>query len=183
MRTVNFSLTALTLIAGMTTAPNTAADGCINSFYCYGNSAEATVRTATRPPPIPPPNPNYVRQRNRAQLAARTATPAAPTVVARAVPARPVTATPPPPQPARATPVRPAPAFRANAQPVPPATNRPPAIDRTGCSEAKDALLKRAASVESQAVIASTRGQRQRSVSLFRDAGKMRTDAQRMQCR
>lgn len=75
------------------------------------------------------------------------------------------------------------PSFRANARPIPPATNRPPAIDRAGCDAAKQTLIKRAAGVESQAVIAATRGERQRSVSLFRDAKRMRTDAQHMNCR
>lgn len=205
MKMMSLSLAATALAGSLVTASVTAADGCTDSFYCYGNSAEATVRTATRPPPIPPPNPNYTRQRNQAQLALRTSGRNAPATTrpapranlepvaarqpARVTPVptvRPQTRRAPPPAPvARTAPPRATPTPRANIRNVRPPlpVNRPPAVNQLGCSDAKQALLKRADGTESQAVIASTRGQRQRSVSLFRDAARMRSDAQRMQCR
>lgn len=153
---------AATWVAGVLVTP-VSADTCTGSFYCYGSSAVSVVHTATRPPPIPPPNANHMRQRNRAQLAARTNNSPAPTAVVRA----PVVLRQPVPAPAT----------------INTFANRPPPVNRAGCEEARQGLLKRAAGLESQAVLASRDGQQQRSIALFRDAGKMRADAQRMSCR
>lgn len=130
---------------------------CTSSFYCYGNTANAVVRVAPRPPPIPPPNPRVVQQRRQAQLALRNTRPA-PRAMVRATPA---------PQRVVTAPARPAP--RANVRP--PAAQ--PSRNVASCQSRND----RAGYLESQAVMASKRGDRNASVSLFRDAANTRKQA------
>lgn len=136
---------------------------CTSSFYCYGNTANAVVRVAPRPPPIPPPNPRVVQQRRQAQLALRNTRPT-PRATVRATPT---------PQRVVTAPARPAP--RANVRPpaAQPTRTAQPSRNVASCQSRND----RAGYLESQAVMASKRGDRNASVSLFRDAANTRKQA------
>ncbi|MDQ5769523.1 hypothetical protein [Thiothrix subterranea] len=138
----------LSLLLGISITPAMAAE-CTSSFYCYGNTANSVVRVTPRPPPIPPPNRRVVQQRQQAQLALRN---------------RPTT-TPP----RIATPPAPVPQMRI--APRPTAVPAPaPAAPVNSCQNAAN----RAAQIESQAVLASKRNDRQTSIRLFREAANLR---------
>lgn len=145
----------LSLLLGISNTPATAAE-CTSSFYCYGNTANSVSKVATRPPPIPPPNPRVVQQRRQAQIALRNRP--APQQVARPTPRVNVQPT----QPV----TRPAP--RANVQPAPQAVAKPNNANQ--CQQ----RLSLAAQLESQAVIAAKQNNRQASVRLFREAANLR---------
>lgn len=179
----------LTLMMGVGSTAAFAAE-CTSSFYCYGNTANTVVRVATRPPPIPPPNQRVVQQRRQAQIAMRNSTPITPRIArpaATPAPQRATTPAPPrvtPPQrvvvaapvPARAAPVVARPAPRATVRVAPPAQpNRVVGNCQT--------FLSQASALESQAVVASKQNNRQRSVSLFKEAAKLRNKAAGMNCR
>ncbi len=159
----NQRATAARNVATLTTSPPAAQP------QPRANTPTPATRPQTRPSPAPTVQPQV---RNIPAIAARPQIRANPAPVAR----QPVSTAP------AARPPQTNPAFRANARPALPVVNRPPANDRSGCNAAKQTLLKRAADIESQAVIASTHGDRQRSVSLFRDAGRMRNDARNIHC-
>lgn len=162
MKTLPHVLFALIMSAGSTAA---GAAECTSSFYCYGNTANTVVSVATRPPPIPPPNPRVVQQRRQAQLALRSRPPT-PTI------ARPAAT----PTPQRAvTPIT-QPTPRANIRATPPAQ---PNRTSSNCQT----FFNQASALESQAVIASKQNNRQRSVSLFKEAARLRTQATKMNCR
>lgn len=153
----------LSLLLGISNTPATAAE-CTSSFYCYGNTANSVSKVATRPPPIPPPNPRVVQQRRQAQIALRNRP--APQQVARPTPRVNVQPT----QPV----TRPAP--RANVQPAPQAVTRPApqAVARPNNANQCQQRLSLAAQLESQAVIAAKQNNRQASVRLFREAANLR---------
>jgi hypothetical protein len=166
-----------TLLMSVGSATAWAAE-CTTSFYCYGSTASAVVRVNTRPPPIPPPNRRVVQQRQQAQFALRNrptpriARPAVATPAPQARVAAPVIARPTPRAAItvpRAQPIQ-QPAARA---PLPP-PNRPVG----NCA----ALLQQASTLESQAVLASKRNDRQGSVMRFRDAANLRQQAARFNC-
>lgn len=164
MKAITPVLCAILMGVGMTAAFNASAAECTSSFYCYGNTGNAVVRVAPRPPPIPPPNPRVVQQRRQAQLALRNSAPA-PRI------ARPAAT----PAPQRVTPQVARPTPRANvrvATPVP----RPAPQPARAAGSCQDQLA-RAAQLESQAVIASKQGKRQDSVRLFKEAANARQQA------
>ena len=145
------------LMMGVNSTAATAAE-CTSSFYCYGNTANSVVRVATRPPPIPPPNPRVVQQRRQAQLAMRNS--------------RPITTAP--------QRVAPTPTPRANVRVTPaPAAPQPSRITGNNCQN----LTRQASALESQAVVASKQNDRQRSISLFKAAANFRNQATRLNCR
>lgn len=154
MKTAPFALPTFMLVIASASNPAAAASNCVDSFYCYGDTAKSVVSVATRPPPIPPPNRHRMQQRSQAQLAMRAAIPR-PTVT---TPAAQPTVT----QPAR-TVTAPAPQV---------VTNCP-----------YSAMMVQASRLESQAVIAATRGDRVMSVNLFREVAKIRQQATHTQCR
>ena len=154
------------LMMGVNSTAATAAE-CTSSFYCYGNTANSVVRVATRPPPIPPPNPRVVQQRRQAQLALRNSTPITPRI------ARPITT----PAPQRAAPT---PAPRANVRVTPPpAAPQPSRVTGNDCQN----LTRQASTLESQAVVASKQNNRQRSIRLFKEVANLRNQATRLNCR
>ena len=169
------------LMMGVNSTAATAAE-CTSSFYCYGNTANSVVRVATRPPPIPPPNPRVVQQRRQAQLALRNSTPITPRI------ARPITTpapqraapTPAPRANVRVTPPPAAPVPRANVRVTPPpAAPQPSRVTGNDCQN----LTRQASTLESQAVVASKQNNRQRSISLFKAAANLRNQATRLNCR
>ncbi len=186
----------LTLMMGVGSTAAFAAE-CTSSFYCYGNTANTVVRVATRPPPIPPPNQRVVQQRRQAQIAMRNSTPITPRIArpaATPAPQRATTPAPPrvtPPQrvvvaapvPQRAAPV-PARAAPVVARPAPRAPVRvaPPAQPNRVVGNCQT-FFSQASALESQAVVASKQNNRQRSVSLFKEAAKLRNKAAGMNCR
>jgi hypothetical protein len=170
MKTLPHVLFALIMSAGSTAA---VAAECTSSFYCYGNTANTVVSVATRPPPIPPPNPRVVQQRRQAQLALRSRPPT-PTIARPAATPTPQRATTPTPQRAVTPITQPTP--RANIRATPPAQ---PNRTSSNCQT----FLNQASALESQAVIASKQNNRQRSVSLFKEAARLRTQATKMNCR
>ncbi|UOG93224.1 MAG: hypothetical protein L3K52_05690 [Candidatus Thiothrix sulfatifontis] len=136
----------LSLLLGISSTSATAAE-CTSSFYCYGNTANSVVRVTPRPPPIPPPNRRVVQQRQQAQLALRNRPTTTPTRIA--------------------TPPAPAPQMRMAPRPM---AAPAPAAPVNSCQNAAN----RAAQIESQAVLASKRNDRQTSVRLFREAARLR---------
>lgn len=160
-----------------------AAENCAVSFYCYGNSSAHVSNTPTRPAPLPPPNPNYMRQRQQAQYAARH--PTLRLSVARASTPQQV----PRPHIVQAHPAQ------VTVRAIPPAHNRFAAHqawhpqqattprNTATCPASRQHLLNRATELERLAVLDAKRGQRQRSITLFQDARKMRDNALRMYCR
>lgn len=155
----------LLLLTGLASIYNPAyatTDSCGTSFYCYGNSAH-TLAVTTRPAPLPPPNIRSLPQRNNAIMALRP----------RAAP-QPVT-------PRRTTPSSPAavmrPAADVSVRVIP--ANRPPVVTNapSSCDAQRQHLFTLAKQRESQAVIASQRGDRQASMRLFREANQLRQQA------
>lgn len=136
--------------------PHVSAQECNGSFYCYGNTASSVVRIATRPPPIPPPNPRALQQRRQAQIALRNS----PTP--RAAPRT-------SPRPARVQPTN------RVTTPTVRTTPRPAAAPVLSCTE-RD---QRATYLNSQAVLAAKAGERSRAVQLFQEVAKLR----RQNCR
>lgn len=181
MQKINRMLPAITaLILGLgLSAEAPAAENCATSFYCYGDSSKHVSITPTRPAPLPPPNTNYIRQRHLAQHAARNPStrthPAARAATLRqTTPAHRVAA----PQ----VTVRAVPPTRSHTQPRT-VTGNHTRSHNSHCQMTRQRMLERASELESLAVTNARRGQRQRSVILFRDAAKMRSNAQRMNCR
>ncbi len=173
-------------------AQTLAAENCATSFYCYGNSSAHVSSTPTRPAPLPPPNPNYIRQRHQAHLALHTNVthlPTRPPAVIRRVSGQNRTA-PVPAARVTVTAIPPAhnsPSYRSAAYfpPHPIPHNRVSRINSSTntCLVSRQRLLARATELERLAVLDAKRGQRQRSAAQFHDAGKMRNNAQRLGCR
>jgi hypothetical protein len=143
-------------------------DNCSTSFYCYGNSAH-TLAVTPRPAPLPPPNVRSLPQRNSAimSLRPRAATPRSITP-RRMIPPQPI-ATP------RVAPPRPPATADVNVRVIPAAPASPPPIN--ACAAQRQHLFNLAKQRESQAVIASQRGDRQASIRLFREANQLRQQA------
>ncbi|WGZ93862.1 MAG: hypothetical protein QJT81_19060 [Candidatus Thiothrix putei] len=137
----------LSLLLGISVTTPAMAAECTSSFYCYGNTANSVSKIVTRPPPIPPPNRRVVQQRQQAQLALRNH----PTTTPQRI----------------AAPPAPAPQMRIAPRPM---AAPAPAAPANSCQNAAN----RAAKIESQAVLASKRNDRQTSVRLFREAANLR---------
>jgi hypothetical protein len=193
MQNISKTLLIAALVSALGFGAQTlAADNCAVSFYCYGNSSAHVSSTPTRPAPLPPPNPNYIHQRHQAQLALHNnRPPRAP--LRQPVPMRQVT------RPVHAMPASAArvtviiipsthnPAYRPvphpPAQPAPANTIPRPHNAVATCQISRQRLLARATELERLAVLDAKRGQRQRSAAQFRDASRMRSNAQHMNCR
>lgn len=178
MQNISKTLVIAALVSALGFGPQTlAADNCATSYYCYGNSSAHVSNTPTHPAPLPPPNTNNIRQRNQAQYAARNPQ------VRPAAMQRPVVHQAVRP---RVTPVS---AGRVTVRAIPSSRAHPPSRlaphlqpQANACHISRQRILTRAAELERLAVLNAKHGQRQHSVTLFRDAGKMRNNAQRMHC-
>lgn len=146
-------LTLLLVLLSGVSISTVAAQECTGSFYCYGNTANSVVRVATRPPPIPPPNPRALQQRHQAHIALRNSA------------TRPA-----------ASRANPSTAQLSNRRATSTVTNTPrPDSNLLSCTE-RD---QRADYLNSQAVLAAKAGERSRAVQLFQEVASLR----RQHCR
>jgi len=160
-------LLLFTSLAGIYNPLYASTDNCSTSFYCYGNSTH-TLAVTPRPAPLPPPNVRSLPQRNNVIMGLRPRVTPQPVTPRRMMPPQPV-ATP------RVAPSRPPSTADVNVRVIPAAPASPPPIN--ACAAQRQHLFNLAKQRESQAVIASQRGDRQASMRLFREANQLRQQA------